>query len=100
MNILIILILYDELDEKGESINLNRLLQAKKITFDELQKYIIDNKIGKIIKKENSRIMIRFEERKEIDKNCDENIRKKESKKNTKRNIIEKEIENPSDFFC
>ena len=52
MNILIILILYDKLNEKGESINFNRLLQTKDITIDDIKNYIIENKIKDIIIKE------------------------------------------------
>ena len=111
MNILLILILYDELDEKGESINFNRLLQTKKITFNDLQKYIIDNKIGKIVKTEKSPIStIQFEEkeRKELKKYRDKTIERKELEKDqgktnegnilTKTYSIKIKINNPNDF--
>ena len=48
MNILIILILYDKLDEKGESINFNRLLQTNNITIFDLKKFLIEKKIGEV----------------------------------------------------
>ena len=113
MNILIILILYDELDEKNESINFNRLLQTKNITLNELKKFIIDNKVGEIIKVRNS-LMIQFDEKKELEKKelekkklekefdkdikeSDKNlISDKDIKESDKPNLIK--INNPNDF--
>ena len=48
MNILLILILYEKLDDKGESINFNRLLQIEKVEYKELIAYINNNNIGEI----------------------------------------------------
>ena len=48
MNILVILMIYEKLDEKKSSINFNRLLQTEKITFEELKSHILTNKIGTI----------------------------------------------------
>ena len=49
MNILIILILYENLDSNGESINFDRLLQTEKIKLEEFNKFIDENKINNII---------------------------------------------------
>ena len=49
MNILLILILYDILDENNESSNFNRFLQTKPAKYEELTAYLSNNKIGKII---------------------------------------------------
>ena len=57
MNILIILLLYEYLDNNGESINFNRLLQTKKVNNKELCQYIKANKIGNILKNENNLII-------------------------------------------
>ena len=57
MNILIIILLYENLDNKGESINLNRLLQTQKVNYEELYEYINTNKIGSIIKDKNELII-------------------------------------------
>ena len=48
MNILLMLILYEKLNEKGESINFNRLLELEKVKYKELLKYINENNIGTI----------------------------------------------------
>jgi len=48
MNMLIILILYDKLDDNDESINFNRLLQTKNVDYTTLSNYINNNKIGKL----------------------------------------------------
>ena len=48
MNILIILILFDNLDDNDESINFNRLLQDKEVTFLDLDLYVKNNKIGEL----------------------------------------------------
>ena len=45
-----IFILYDKLDNKGESINFNRLLQTEKISYQDLNNYIIHNNIGELDK--------------------------------------------------
>ena len=84
MNILIILILYDELDKNNESTNFNRLLETKDITIDEIKKYIIENNLNnfEIKKKGNSYYLeILFKE------------------ENTEYNwTFGTEIKNPSDF--
>jgi len=56
MDILMILILYDSLDDNNESINFNRLLQKKEVTFLELETFVKNNNIGNIyqIEKENT----------------------------------------------
>ena len=48
INILIILILFDNLDDNDESINFNRLLQDKEITLSNLKLYVKNNKIGEL----------------------------------------------------
>ena len=48
MNILIILILYDILDDNNESFNFNRLLQTKPVEYQELLTYLVKNNIGEI----------------------------------------------------
>ena len=53
MDILMILILYDSLDDNNESINFNRLLQKKEVTFLELESFVKNNKIGNIYQIEN-----------------------------------------------
>ena len=53
MDILMILILYDSLDVNNESINFNRLLQKKEVTFLELESFVKNNKIGNIYQIEN-----------------------------------------------
>ena len=48
MNLLILFILYEKLDDNGESINFNRLLQTEKVNYEDLKKYIENKKIGEI----------------------------------------------------
>ena len=48
MNILIILILFDKLDNNGESVNFNRLLQTEPVKFFDLENYIKINNLGVI----------------------------------------------------
>ena len=48
MNILIILILFDKLDNNGESVNFNRLLQTEPVKFVDLKNYIKMNNLGVI----------------------------------------------------
>ena len=48
MNILTLLIIYEEIDEQNSSVNFNRLLQIEKSSYEEIKKYILDNKLGKI----------------------------------------------------
>ena len=48
MNILVLLILFENLDKQKSSLNFNRLLQEEEISYSELKKHIIDNKLGKI----------------------------------------------------
>ena len=48
MNLLITYILFDNLNEKNESINLNRLLQTEKADYNQLVEYINKNKIGQL----------------------------------------------------
>ena len=48
MNILLMLILYEKIDNNGESINFNRLLQIEKVEYKELITYINNNNIGEI----------------------------------------------------
>ena len=50
MNLLILYILYDKLDDKGESINFNRLLQTEDIKYQDLINYIKNNNIGALDK--------------------------------------------------
>ena len=53
MNILIILILYETLDDNGESVNFNRLLQTEKVTYKNLVDYINNNNISNIYEFKN-----------------------------------------------
>jgi len=86
MNILILLILYDVLDKKGESVNFNRLLQTEKAKYEDIKNYINKNNLG-IITMENqnkTELVIlenRFKEnwiiKIEIDKVCKNNLNKK-----------------------
>ena len=46
MNILLILILYDILDENNESTNFNRLLQTKPVEYKDLLTYLTKNNVG------------------------------------------------------
>ena len=48
MNLLILFILYEKLDDNGESINFNRLLQTEEVNYEDLKKYIENKKIGEI----------------------------------------------------
>ena len=48
MNILMILVLLDSLDDNNESINFNRLLQDKGVTFLELESFVKNNNIGRL----------------------------------------------------
>ena len=60
MNILIILILFDKLDDKKESVNFNRLLQTEPVKFDKLNNFIIENKLGEItMTDEKSRLILK-----------------------------------------
>jgi len=46
MNILTTLIIFEQLNEQGESINFKRLLQTEKASFETLKKFVNDNNIG------------------------------------------------------
>ena len=48
MNILVLLILFENLDKQKSSLNFNRLLHQEEISYSELKKHIIDNNLGKI----------------------------------------------------
>ena len=50
MYLLITFILFDDLEQKNESINLNRLLQTEKADYNKLEEYINKNKIGELAK--------------------------------------------------
>ena len=68
MNMLIILILYDKLDNKEESINFNRLLQIKNVDYTTLSNYINNNNIGKLYPTEKQNEFL-------LEKYCDEIIK-------------------------
>ena len=83
MNILIILILFDKLDNNGESINFNRLLQTNPVGFVELENYIKINNLGIITmndgeSKLNLKNRLGYSEIIEIDSNhvCLNNLKK------------------------
>ena len=54
MNILIILILYDILDDKEESVNFNRLLQTEKVTYKNLIDYVNNNNLSEVYEFKNA----------------------------------------------
>lgn len=49
MNLLITIILFDTLNEKNQSVNLNRLFQTEKAEYDKIEEYMNKNKIGEFI---------------------------------------------------
>ena len=59
MNILIILILFDELNDEFESINFNRLLQTESVSISELQNYVSKYKLGKL-ENNNSSLILQY----------------------------------------
>ena len=85
MNILILLILYDVLDKKGESVNFNRLLQTEKAEYKDIKDYIEKNNLGIITFEDEKRELIMLENRFnekciikiDINKVCKNNLNKK-----------------------
>ena len=60
MNFLIILILYDEINDKKESINFNRLLNSRKVNKKELKEFFIKEKYSiEIIGENHGKLLIR-----------------------------------------
>ena len=53
MNILMILVLFDSLDDNNESINFNRILQDKGVKFLELESFVKNNNIGNLYSLDN-----------------------------------------------
>ena len=85
MNLLILFILYEKLDDNGESINFNRLLQTEKVNYEDLKKYIENKKIGEIYEISNKEYKIfylkftdddKIIEIKEGDDICQKNLNK------------------------
>ena len=81
MNILTLLIMFDNLDEQNSSLNFNRLLQTEKTTYIELKNHILDNKLGiiKVDKMENISFRTDFDANYEVypDNVCLKNLNKK-----------------------
>ena len=81
MNILTLLIMFDNLDEQNSSLNFNRLLQTEKTTYIELKNHILDNKLGiiKVDKMENISFKTDFDANYEVypDNVCLKNLNKK-----------------------
>ena len=85
MNLLILFILYEKLDDNGESINFNRLLQTEEVNYEDLKKYIENKKIGEIYEISNKEYKIfhlkftdddKIIEIKEGDDICQKNLNK------------------------
>ena len=81
MNILTLLIMYENLDEQNSSLNFNRLLQTEKTTYIELKNHILENKLGiiKVDKMENISFKTDFDANYEVypDNVCLKNLNKK-----------------------
>ena len=59
MNMLIILILFDELNDEGESINFNRLLQTEKASFSDLEKYVKQYELGELCYYDSKNVILK-----------------------------------------
>ena len=58
MNLLIILILYDELNDKGESINFNRFLYSDNVNIEQLKNFLEKHSLEIIETKEKGKVLI------------------------------------------
>jgi len=64
MNILILLILFDKLNDENESFNFNRLLQTQKVNKQQIEEYVYQNNLGKITELKSGNFLIENEEKK------------------------------------